>query len=512
MVGGFYIGAFDNPSYNDLVSKKLYLLVFALAFLFRILFILPGNIILGFDQVRDLSSSWSIYKDLDLKIIGPTAGNNPDLHHGILFLYYILPPLIFFGGSPIAVALWNAFFNALIYLVLFNFAKSLFKNNKVAIISACLSAVSFYLIEYSAWISNPSPTLLIVPLFFFFLWKFIDQDSRFMIPAAFFLGLSIQFELFFLYLIPVFILGILLFRKKDIKQILFSFAAFCLATLTMILTEIKYHFSGVRSLLESFLVVGTSNQGFINNLRLFIDRFFETFSQSILPVSFGKVSGVVVLIVFVLYLFKKTSDRKALSFLAVYLFTPFLMLALGYHGAPWFLISLPPAMILLASFILSKINSAILTFIIVLISIVNLNTLRKDKLNGNSILEPDASAFLSTQLAVVDYTYKLSNNEPFGINSVTNPLYINAVWSYHYEWYGKKNYGYLPSWWGGDQLHPSDSLRGPFGNEKYLYVIIDNSLRIPDVHKILGKEWIEKKGETVKEKNFGAITVLGTRL
>jgi hypothetical protein len=40
-----------------------------------------------FDAVKIISG--------DLRIIGPTAGNNPNLHHGVAYLYYLALPILF---------------------------------------------------------------------------------------------------------------------------------------------------------------------------------------------------------------------------------------------------------------------------------------------------------------------------------------------------------------------------------------------------------------------------------
>lgn len=114
---------------------------------------------------------------------------------------------------------------------------------------------------------------------------------------------------------------------------------------------------------------------------------------------------------------------------------------------------------------------------------------------------------MNSQIAAIDYTYSTSGGSPFEINSLTNPLYINAVWSYHYYWYGKNKYGYLPTWAGGMQLYPYDSLQQENGHEKYLYLLIDTTFRIPPQYKKNLIEWADKKSKILEEKNFGAIYV-----
>src|SRR6185436_15856124 len=140
-----------------------------------------------------------IFQDHDLRIIGPTAGNNPNLHHGVLFLYYLIPPLIAFRGNPMGVVFWNSFFNAATSVVLYFLARDIFKSKRAGVIAAILVAVSYQVVQYSGWISNPTVTIFTVPLFFYFLWKYHEGKNSGLSLAFLFLGLSIEFELFFIY-------------------------------------------------------------------------------------------------------------------------------------------------------------------------------------------------------------------------------------------------------------------------------------------------------------------------
>lgn len=185
------------------MNRKIWIflvLIFIFAFAIRFLAVWPANTIIGFDQARDLFDSVKIING-DLRIIGPTAGNNPSLHHGIAFLYFLIPPL-FLSQNPITAVVWNSLFNAASCFILFFLAKSLFKNTKAGIVAAILTASSYYYIQFSGWLSNPTVTLLTVPIFFWGFWEY-SQGKKWGLPlASFFLGLSIQFELFFIYLIP----------------------------------------------------------------------------------------------------------------------------------------------------------------------------------------------------------------------------------------------------------------------------------------------------------------------
>lgn len=473
--------------------------IFVLAVAIRLLSVWPANTIIGFDQARDLFDSQKII-DGDLRIIGPTAGNNANLHHGVVWLYFIALPLLI-SKNPISVVIWNLFINSLLVFVLFFLAKDISGNKKSGFVAATLTAVSYYLVSYSGWLSNPAPTLATVPLFFLGVLKYKEGKSWGLLLASFFLGLTIQFELFFLYLIPTFLLLIFILRLKfpKLKILLGSLFLFCLATSTMIATEIKFGFSGVTSLLGAGSKVGDAERAtFITQ---FIGRFFETFAQTIMP-GYTKLAIILAVVVIIFLIIKRQ------WLLLIYLLSPAVMLLLGYHNAPWFLIGLPPAIILSVSLVASKIkNILLLGAVLTLIAFINFTTIKAEYGNGQKILEPDKAAILSSQISAMKYTYESSDGKPFAIDTVTNPLYINVVWAWNYNWY-YKYYGYKPSFLGGDQIPPYDTLSKSKEDEKYFFIIIDETPRIPYSHTLSAIASMEKRGKLIEEKEFDGIKVM----
>lgn len=495
--------------------RKIVIILFIASFLLRVFFIIPSNTVIGFDQARDLWDATTIFRDTNIRIVGPTAGNNPNLHHGVAWLYFIIPPLIIFQGNPIGVVIWNGFFSALLTVVLFYFAKSLFGDKKSSLISSIIVGVSFYYIQFAGWLSNSTVCLFTVPVFFFGLWEYY-KGKKWGLPLSFlFLGLTIQFELFFVYLIPTFIIAWIILKPKfpNFKLVATSAFLFVLSTSTMILTEIKFNFAGIKSILGAGSFVGGEKSDFFQLLFIFLRDKWDAFYLNFWPQykSFGIVFGLIVVGFFIWEIFRRRKDKLVIKrnlFLLLIYFSPIIMLTLGYHNAPWFLIGRPFAAILMASYLISRIRSKfLLTSILIFIIFANLLAVKDSYGRGQILLEPDDSSLMSSQLMAVDYSYMSSSGESFEINSLTNPLYINAVWSYHYYWYGKNKYGYLPTWGGGDQLYPYDSLSYEGDGLKYLYLLIDTSVRIPPQYRneIIG--WADKKSTLVEEKTFGGIYV-----
>lgn len=412
--------------------------------------------------------------------------------------------------------MWNSFFNALAIIVLYFFAKDIFKSRRAGIIAATLTAVSYQIVQYAGWISNPTVTVFTVPVFFYALWKY-HQGKNWGLPLAFlFMGISIEFELFFVYLIPVGLILFILLRMKwpNLRILSTSIFLFCLATSSMIATEFKFHFAEVKSILGEGNYIGgaASHSSFFKLFVAFITHF-DSYSLNFGPQfpAFGVIIGLIIMFTlgFELYInWKNKPKRDVLIFLIVYFLSPSLMFLFGTSNEPWFLIGRPKAIILAFVFVLLKIRPKILVAAIVaFIIIANLFAIHDSYGKGQVLLEPDASSIMSDQLKAIDYTYQNSNGNAFEINTLTNPLYINTVWAYQYYWYGRAKYNYLPSFIGGNQLYPYDTLPKPRGNEKYLYLLIDTTDRIPSQYRKQIIDNADKISKVIDEREFGGILV-----
>lgn len=484
--------------------KRILVLCFILAVVVRIYSVFPYNTIIGFDQARDFFDAYTMVQTHHPRIIGPTAGNNPNLHHGIAFIYYLAVPIAFFGPNPMNAVYFNIIIQSSLVFILAFFSWELFKSKPAAITTAVMTAFSYHLTQFSGWLSNPTVTLVTVPLYYLSLWKY-RTNERWLLLAAFALGASIEFELFFIYLIPVFVLYWFIFRPKfpTIQTALLSIVIFMATTSTMIATEIKYSFGGVIDLLTAGSNVG-GNLPFWGRLHFFSTQLGDQLSLSLVPV-FPTFLALIVCIALYIKTTGKTR-RESLAFLYLYVASPALMLFLGAHNAPWFLIGLPPAVITLYSYLFSRAKLPGYIILAILIAIGFLKTSANVN-SGQKLLEPDQSAILSRQIEAIDYTYKNAHGESFAIDTVTNPLYVNAVWAYSYLWYGKPKYGYQPTWLGGDQLPPYNTLTTTTGNEKFLFLIEDTTVRIPQVYRDRATSSIEEKAELISQQSFDEIRV-----
>ncbi|MBI2330245.1 hypothetical protein HYU94_02560 [Candidatus Daviesbacteria bacterium] len=477
-----------------------------------------ANIVFDYDQYEDLFYTYKLAVDHQLLIIGRAIYGDPKIHHGVFYYYYNLIPFLTSKGNPLISAYWNIFFNTLTSLIVFLLARSMFKKPLPGILAASLAAVSFEIIKFSNWLTIDTVTIFTVPLFYLGLWLLFLQKKWGLVLSAVALGLSIQADLSFLYLIPIFFIYWLIFKPQvpSFKFFIFSILVFLTSVSTLILTEIKLNFTGINMLLNFSSSFTDAKLSYMDRLLLFLQDFGINFSRNLFPqrLDFGIFIAAVIILI-ILYILLKTQlarqEKYAIYFLLLYLFSPAITLILGYHQKPWFLIGLPPAIALISGYTISKLRYPFLILgIMAAITLSNINIVITRPQKAYELFDSiyDPTSYLDYQLKVVDYTYQSAAGQPFAINAVTYPLYYNGMWAYLYNWYGKSRFGYVPGWLGGDQLHPYDLLPKSQAEEKYFYLLISETGRIPDIYKNLGRVWAQKNGKLVEEKNFSGFTVL----
>ena len=188
------------------------------------------------------------------------------------------------------------------------------------------------------------------------------------------LGLAIQTDLSFLYLIPIILIYWFIFRPRmpSFKLALFSVLAFTAATFTLILTEIKLNFAGVKTLINFSNVFEEAHLTYIERVNFFFKDFIKDFTNNLFPqrpeLGIFLTGSIILVILYYLFSNKTTKlERQSIYFLLLYLFAPAITLLIGYHNKPWFLIGLPPAIALITGYAISKFNLFIVIPIVFLI-------------------------------------------------------------------------------------------------------------------------------------------------
>ncbi|OGM26534.1 hypothetical protein A2627_00715 [Candidatus Woesebacteria bacterium RIFCSPHIGHO2_01_FULL_39_28] len=500
-------------------KKKYFIylcLLFLIALCIRFLFF-PKNVYFGFDQARDAYASLAVAHG-DLRIIGPPTAIE-GLNHGPLY-YYIFAPIYLIGrGNPEWIAAFLRIVNSLGIFLVFVIGTIVF-NKKVGLIAALFYAFSFEQIQYAIFLNHPSLAVISVLIFYLGLSLLIfrNNEKGFMI-ALIGLALSIQFEFVMTYLFAVSLITYLVFRKKFLKirkKFVFEgFGFFVLILSSFILSEIKFNFRGIKTVVNVVSNIGQQKQSvnYLHNI-LFIlkrsindnlfstDKFFWVF--------------ILLLIFTVGYFCIKNSSRKKIVFLSIWLsggILPYIRntstLPLYYYtaGASVSLIIFF-ALLVEKSFSKNKIMGIVL-LIIPLIS--NIYLIRKYNPVG-SIPEVNVQSgmLLSDEKRVVDYVYNKADNEPFSVNALTMPFYVNTTWSYLFEWYGQSQYHYLPVWGGTQALGYPGNLEVEKARSKLpqkIFLIIEPTRGIESY--LIDKFFTEENYFTriTEERNFGGFKV-----
>ncbi|TSC88600.1 MAG: Uncharacterized protein G01um10147_96 [Microgenomates group bacterium Gr01-1014_7] len=427
---------------------KIILPLIILAFILRILFISQGAVSFHYDMARDAFIALQIWNG-DLKILGPPT-STPGLFHGALY-YYLLAPFYGLGkGDPRVVAFFLAFLNSLAVFPIMFLAKDLFKNIKWAILAGLLFAVSFEANQYGPWLSNPSPSILTVILFFYFLRIWQKGENKALYLAFLSAVISSQFQFFLIYLlllIPIF--GYLFKIKVTLNQIRISSILAILGLSPFIIAAIK--FQTLQTFLGGFLNIATATQvdfrpPFSQALLNYVDRFSEIFIYNFFPTNVF-LGGLLALVV--LPFLRK---EKLILF---YLFSNFPIFIFGGHSNTYANVGLVVGAILAVINmikILTKWSKVLAVLLVLLIIVSNLYSHFKNSPLGQIILVIPNDMVLKNQIDLIDQTYKKAEGQPFSINTLTLPLWTNTTWAYLYSWYGKQKYGYVPEFTGHDQV------------------------------------------------------------
>jgi hypothetical protein len=133
-------------------------------------------------------------------------------------------------------------------------------------------------------------------------------------------------------------------------------------------------------------------------------------------------------------------------------------------------------------------------------------TFEKNKFTTHT-LHINYPSLLKYEKQAIDYTYLKANRDDFGVCSISEPLFINTIWSFLYATYGKEKYGYLPYWTGQKQTLNESFI--PYAHKKFetKFIIQEPMFGIPD-YAPRATYYIEDKQNTLIEmKNFGAYSV-----
>ncbi len=283
----------------------------------------------------------------------------------------------------------------------------------------------------------------------------------------------------------------------------------------MILVESRFGFKsleGIKHLLgasegETPLLLGSFLLAYVNHMG-------DIFAHNLFPFA-SSLGGLIGLGILTKYLFKiaKGGYRYSLEIkLLVSWILSFLIAAsIGGTNIPHIGAGLGVGLIILVAFFiweLSYRNKWMASAFLLIILMANVVKIASENHKGQTIFAIQKDMTLANELSAIDYTYQSSKGEPFSINSLTSPLFINTTWSYLYGWYGKSTYGYTPFWRGKNQVGSlGDNLPPPDKSVTRHYLIIEDMEGIPPIYFTYAVGEEDARSHKIDERGFGELLV-----
>jgi uncharacterized membrane protein len=214
------------------------------------------------DQGRDLIIVSDFLKKGDLFFIGPqtSVGN---MYLGPYFYYLIAPSLLFSNFNPIGPAIMMALFGIATVWLLYYVSKHWF-NDKIAIISSFLYAISPITIKYSNFSWNPNIMPFFALLFFYSVGEaIIHKKYKYLLLASISFIFCINSHYLALLLLPsaglfwlIHLIYLIKSKNSKIKNYLsntlIAFAIFVISLTPQILFDIKHHGQNINNLISFF--------------------------------------------------------------------------------------------------------------------------------------------------------------------------------------------------------------------------------------------------------------------
>jgi len=495
----------------------LLFLILCVAFIIRTIN-LKDTILFAYDQARDAQRVYNMVYKGDIKIVGPET-DIQGIFNGPL-LYYMLAPVYFFSNfDPNAAALLFVCINVATILLVFWASKILFNKSSIALIASLFWAFSFEQGFFSRYISNASPMSTTTTIFFIGLALFFLKKKQWGLPlSAIGMALSIHCNFYFIYLFLFYPICFILFKgKPKIKTIALTIIAFMVLLSPWIITELRWKFVGTRSLFAYFIHQGTSVSAtnFLSFLLSIFSRYYDRISQGIyfsfIP---HKLLGFSVMAILLIYSVVKKRSSTTLFLLLWTLNTlPLFAFKSGVHSVEVINGSVFVPLTIIMAFGISelakiKVQKIPIFSAICILGIVSYGFISfvKNNFTTHSIHTGEPSLLVNAK-KVIDYTYKNADKKDFGICSISEPLFMNTVWSFLYTTYGKQKYGYLPYWTGQKQTLNDSFI--PYAKKKYKtkFIIQEPMFGIP--RWVLRSVYYVEDGQNtfVEKKEFGSYAV-----
>ncbi len=470
----------------DKRTWQLLKIIFIFALLVRFAWF-KNSTYFGFDEARDAYVSQAIYRNLDLKLMGPPA-NAPGLNHGVLHWYVLGIVYLVGGGNPYFVSFVFRLVNALGVFVVFFITNKMF-GKRVGLLVSLLFAFSFEQTQYALYMGNPSLAIFSWMAIFSGFSIILKEKHKFWGLPLVALGVStgVQLELFLVTLIGLAMVGAIVLRRKmgkiSIQSWVLSIFLGMIVVSPYVISELKYRFNGFKSALNlvthGYNVIGDSE----TKWSVYLKRFILMFHDNVFPTSNILLKVVALLIIG--FLVVKAINNRAYRLVLLWIFGGLFLLLFGAYNAYYVNVGIGTGIIIGVALFLNWIFGKSKLVFILCLGLILAGNIKQIVQNNRVGLIGDIKTqqfmLLSDELRVVEKMYTIADGKAFTIRATSMPYLIPTVWAYLFEHFGLSRYGYLPYWETGSILgFPGELPQPKNGSTCLRFLLQEPSGGIPD--------------------------------
>lgn len=452
---------------NSLLSllREKYLLViivlvFLLGFILRAQELISRNFLFLFDQGRDMMAVKGILYDHHLTLIGPYTSLQ-GVFQGPLWYYLLAISTGIVGGDPWGGIILMVIISMSVLVAAYFWMKNLF-GEKAAIATLFLFSVSSEAVAAATYAWNPHPMWFLIVIYIFTFYSLIYKSNKFNIILWPIIGLMFHFQTALaVFILLATIIYVLIFQRRIIfnRNFIIGIGLFFFTFSPQILFDMRHDFLMSKSVLSLFsgseqgLLVGGENREYAELIKNHFFSLYDNFRSAFINDGFAKhIPNIFIVIVFISIplAYKKIGfsikESNFILFIVRLLFIIFLLsFVYPFPLRYWFLTGFQSFYLIILGLLLSKPFNNKLGRLLVVCILAILTFYALQRINVLYFSPPNDGGFskIKGKLAAVDYIYKDSKNNPFGLLVFTPPVYT-YVYDYLIWWHGKKIYNYIP--------------------------------------------------------------------
>jgi 4-amino-4-deoxy-L-arabinose transferase-like glycosyltransferase len=434
--------------------KHKVILIFIILFsLFLRTHRIPDFLGFWYDQGRDAKVIWDLWHKGDFFFVGPTTGIE-GIFLGPFYYYFIAPFYLASGGDPVLPALWLGLVSTLAIIVTYLIAREYF-SAPIALLATLLSGLSYSMVTYSRWLSNPTPLPLFSLLAFWIILKIIHGGkNKLLWPLlGLILGLSLQLEaasaIFFL---PATFIVLFINRKSSIINQKLVVTALIFFGLTL-LPQLAFNFKNNNLILKAFIRFLVSEKSFQTSFTTLLDQrlsayFNYFFSKLSFADEFKPLFAAGSTILAVVALASRQLPTRLTLTLLIWIALP-LSVLLFYHGNngyvwDYYFIGVYPQFFLLLAVIWSAASRSYVWAKLVTCFLLTL-FLYQNTYEHLAFLSRKVAGYvaLAPIIQAVDWVYEDAGPTPFNTDVYVPPV-IPHAYDYIFLWRGTTKYHTLP--------------------------------------------------------------------